>query len=443
MKSFSQLQNHAWFDSEPSLPKYDLISEDIDLPVDVLDGFEVVQVDKSPRSMVQIRVSSTDRDSDRDEILRRLKNAGISAETIATNSSVDPINGEYEGRKFRIHVKPKSGGMGETTLNSSITELFPCIAYEKKLNPKNVEDFMQKLMKVNLSACKCIGSGDLDAAKLTVNNAESSSKFDEKMNNALGILKYINDQNKAKPISSVHWGYRSKPSGVPGNHPGDMFIKYTDGSILGVSLKAGGKKTAEPQLNTYHKTVFVNSRGGPSFNDSKGGDDLRSKIYDEVYSKIKGVPPLANFDGGKTGRHKDKQITINAINKLPAKKQDVLYNQYLELVRQGLISRFNKKKTDSMNFIKDAILREAPDVPTVVIKASGTDYSEVTDRNEVGVFLPQVKFITAKTGKTKQDFEVHLKSGSETVKLGMTTRSSSGGKLKQFSLKVTYVGIVK
>tara|TARA_B100001996_G_C18630271_1_gene581463 strand:+ start:135 stop:1463 length:1329 start_codon:yes stop_codon:yes gene_type:complete len=442
MKSFSQHKDNI-VNLDIDLPKPSLISEDIDLPVDILDGFEVVQVDKSPRSMVQIRVSSTDRDTDRDEILRRLKNAGIPAELTNTSSSVDPITGEFEGRKFRINVKPKSGGMGETTLNSSITELFPCIAYEKKLKPKNAEDFMQKLMKVNLSACNCIGSGDLDAAKITVNNAESSSKFGEKMNNALGILKYLNDQNKAKPISSVHWGYRTKPSGVPGNHPGDMFIKYADKSILGVSLKAGGKKTAEPQLNTYHKTVFVNSRGGPSFNDAKGGEDLRSKIYDEVYSKVEGIPPLANFDGGKSGRHKDKQVTINAINKLPSKQQDILYNQYLELVRQGLISRFNKKKSDSMNFIKDAILREAPDVPTVVIKASGTDYSEVTDRNEVGVFLPQVKYITAKTGKTKQDFELHLKSGSETVKLGMTTRSSSGGKLKQFSLKVTYVGIVK
>lgn len=442
MKSFLQHKNNT-VNLDINLPKQSLISEDIDLPVDILSGFKVVQVDKSPRAMVQIRVSSTDRDNDRDEILNRLKKAGITAELTNTGSSVDPITGEFDGRKFRINVKPESGGMGETTLNSSITELFPCIAYEKKINPSNAEDFMKKLMKVNLSSLKCIGSGDIDAAKETINKAESSSKFQDKMSNAIGILKYIKDQNKAKSISSVHWGYRTKPAGVPGNHPGDMFIKYADGKILGVSLKAGGKKTSEPQLNTYHRTVFVNSRGGPSFNDSKGQEALRSKIYNEVYSKIKGIPPLANYDGGKGGRHKDKQVTINAINKLSKKEQDVLYNQYLELVRQGLIARLNKKKSDSMNFIKDAILREAPDVPTVVIKAVGSDYSEVTDRNEVGVFLPQVKFISAKTGSTKQDWVIVLKSGSETVNLGMTCRSSSGGKLKQFSLKVTYTGIVK
>ena len=51
-----------------------ILSEDIDLPTAVLDGFEFTQTDKSEKSRVQIRVSSDDRDTDRDEILRRLKN---------------------------------------------------------------------------------------------------------------------------------------------------------------------------------------------------------------------------------------------------------------------------------------------------------------------------------------------------------------------------------
>ena len=57
-------------------------------------------------------------------------------------------------------------------------------------------------------------------------------------------------------------------------------------------------------------------------------------------------------------------------------------------------------------YIKEAILREAPDVPTMVIKAVGRDYEEVTDRDELGVFLPQVQFIKAKPSKTaKQNLE--------------------------------------
>ncbi len=419
------------------------LSENIDFPSEVLDGFEFTQTDKSPKARVIIKVVSDDRDTDRDEILRRLKNAGISANTTSTSSSVDPIDGNHDGRNFRINVKPKSGGMGESTLNSSITELFPCIAFEKKLNPKNIEDFMEKLMAVDLSKCKCIISSDLDAAEKTVNGAEGSSKYRDKMDAALAILNFLNDQHNDKSIKQVYWGYRGKPTGVPKGHPGDMFIEYMDKKMLGVSLKAGGKKTSEPQLNTYHRTIFVNKRG-PSFNDQSGHDALRTLIYNQVYSKIKGMPPIDNFDGGKTGRHKDKDKTVKAISKLSKRDADKYYNEYLELARQGIIDRLNKNTKQSMQWIKDAILREAPDVPTIVIKATGgQNYEEVTDRDAVGVFLPQVEFVKAEAGRTKQNWIIELISGDESVKLSMTIRSSSGGKLKQWSLKVTYNGLAK
>ncbi len=414
------------------------LSEDIDFPSDVLDGFEFTQTDKSPRSRVAIKVVSDDRDADRDEILRRLKNAGISANTTSTSSSVDPIDGNHEGRNFRINVKSKSGGMGESTLNSSITELFPCIAFEKKLNPTSVEDFMEKLMAIDLSTCKCIIKSDLPAAETTVNAAESSSKFKEKMENALGILNFINDQHNDKSIKNVYWGYRGKPKGVPGNHPGDMFIQYTDNMWLGVSLKAGGKKTKEPQLNTYHNTIFVNSKG-PDFNDSSGKDALRKAVYTQVYSKIKGMPPIQNYDN-----RKGKSKTDAAINKLSKKEHDSYYDQYLGLVRQALVDRFNKNKKASLKYIKNAILREAPDVPTIVIKAVGSSYEEVTDRDAVGVFLPQVEFVKAylsSGGRSKQNWFIALLSGDEVVTLSMAVRSSTGGKLKQNNLKVTYNGL--
>ena len=79
-------------------------------------------------------------------------------------------------------------------------------------------------------------------AQETVNRAESSSKFKEKMENALGILNFINDQHSDKPIKQIYWGYRTKPTGVPKGHPGDMFIEYTDKKMLGVSLKCAVKK---------------------------------------------------------------------------------------------------------------------------------------------------------------------------------------------------------
>ena len=155
------------------------------------------------------------------------------------------------------------------------------------------------------------------------------------------------------------------------------------------------------------------------------------------------MPPIDNFDGGKSGRHKDKDKTIKAINKLSKRDQDTYYDQYLEIVRQALVDRFNKNTKKSTKYIKDAILRAAPDVPTIVIKAIGNSYEEVTDRNELGVFLPQVEFVKAYigSGKSKQNWYIALLSGDEVLTLSMAVRSSTGGKLKQWNLKVTYNGL--
>ena len=62
-----------------------------------------------------------------------------------------------------------------------------------------------------------------------------------------------------------------------------------DGAKLGVSLKAGGKKTSEPQLNTYVTPIFN------AFGEKRKLDALMKTAYSQVYSKIKGMPPENKF----------------------------------------------------------------------------------------------------------------------------------------------------
>ena len=424
-------------------------TEEVKLPPEVFDGFtHEINSKKSSSKRTIITVKSGDRDNDRDEILRRLKQIGVVASLGSTSSSVDPIDGMYDGENYRIEVKPLSGGMQETTLNSSITELFPCIAFETNYTPVGAEEFMTYLMKTNLSKMKCINPKDIKAAEETINKAESSSKFQEKMKNAIGITKYLKDANVTKPIRNVYWGYRAKPKGVPSNHPGDMFIEYNDGKFLGVSLKAGGKKTKEPQLNTYVRPVFEFFKG------KRDLDTLRSTAYSQVYSKIKGMPALANFDGGEKGRHKDRRITekvLKDFDRTNSKEYESGYDTMLEIMRKGIINLFNKNKDNSLTYIKSQILRDAPEVPTIVIKAVGSDYEEVTDRDELGVFLPQVKFVKAyPSTRSKQNWTIELSSNDEKVKMGMSIRSNKPGhagkrKLGQFptGLAVKYNGIEK
>ena len=431
---------------------HNILSEQVELPDEVLSGFtHEVNTKKSSSRRVVITVKSGDRDNDRDEILRRLTQAGVQAAIGRSSSSVDPIDGIHDDQKFRIEVKPLSGGMQETTLNSSITELFPCIAFENNYSPKSVESFMEFLMSVDVNKMNCIHSKDKAAAKKTINDAESSSKYEDKMNNAIAITQYLYDTSKTKPIHSVYWGYRtsSKPKGVPGNHPGDVFIKFGgsgDMKFLGVSLKAGGKKTKEPQLNTYV---------GPIWRFFKLDNDLQKLkqiAYAQVYSKIKGMPAVDNFDGGKTGRHRDRKITEKALvdyEKKNSRGYEKDYDTMLEIMRTGIINLFNKNRNKSLEYIKSEILRDAPEVPTIVIKAVGSNYEEITDRDDLGVFLPQVQFIRAYTStKSKQNWVLELKSRDQIVSMLMTIRSNKSGnagkrKLGQFptGLAVKYNGL--
>ena len=415
----------------------ELLAEE-ELPKDIMRGLSYEKSEKQSTSKRDVYiVRSSDRETDRDEILRNLNQAGIKASLGTSSSSVDPIDGIYQNRNFRIFVKPLSGGMGETTLNSSITELFPLIAFEKKYNPKDIISFHQFLLGVDVSKLKCVGPKDIKAAEETINKADTSTKFKEKMANAIGVLKYIQQEDKNKKIKSLFWGYRAKPAGVPSKHPGDMFITYNDNKILGVSLKAGGKKTSEPQLNTYIGKVF------DEFKDRNYGK-LMSLAYKSLYSKIPGMPPERSFIRDR----KTKDILRDFDRKNNA-QYEKFYNDYLEIMRQGIVKLFNKNKDNTIKYIKTNILRDAPDVPTIVIKAVGSDYEEVTDKDQLGVFLPQVKFIRATSSQSsKQNWFIELTSGPDTLKMSMSIRTNKSGhaglkKLGQFSLAVKYNGLSK
>jgi hypothetical protein len=415
----------------------ELLAEE-ELPKDIMRGLSYEKSEKQSTSKRDVYiVRSSDRETDRDEILRNLNQAGIKASLGSSSSSVDPIDGIYQNRNFRIFVKPLSGGMGETTLNSSITELFPLIAFEKKYNPKDIISFHQFLLGVDVSKLKCVGPKDIKAAEETINKADTSTKFKDKMANAIGVLKYIQQEDKNKKIKSLFWGYRAKPAGVPSKHPGDMFITYNDNKILGVSLKAGGKKTSEPQLNTYIGKVF------DEFKDRNYGK-LISLAYKSVYSKIPGMPPERSFIRDR----KTKDI-LRDFDKKNNAQYEKFYNDYLEIMRQGIVKLFNKNKDNTIKYIKTNILRDAPDVPTIVIKAVGSDYEEVTDKDQLGVFLPQVKFIRATSSQSsKQNWFIELTSGPDTLKMSMSIRTNKSGhaglkKLGQFSLAVKYNGLSK
>lgn len=446
MKSFSQLLDPKLEDIKLDIPTLDEALEVKDLPSEVTDGLTIEKHKKSNSKTTVFVVKTQDRDGDRDEVEKKLRNADIHAEVKGSSlSSFDPIFiPSLNGDRAIIMFKPKSGGMNETTLNSSITELFPCIAWEKNYKPSSVSSFYEWILTQDVDKLKCVGSSDKQSAKDFIAQAEDSSKFTEKVENAIGITKYIYDEMKEKAIKNVFWGYRAKPAGVPSKHPGDIFLQFIDGAILGTSLKAGGKKTSEPKLNTYVNPIFQ------AFKVGNQVPKLSAKLHKEVFSKIEGMPSAKTYDS------KDRKITqqiLKDFDKNNNGKYEQYYNEHLEIVRQALIDLFNKNGKQggkSFDYIKKEILREAPGVPTKVIKGIGSTYEQVTDDDELGVFLPVVKFIKAEASKSsKQNWFLHLASKDTTYTMQMSVRTNKAGhaglkKLGQFyNLAVKYNGLLK
>lgn len=384
-------------------------------------------------------VRSEDRLTDRDEIVRDLNQAGVKAEVREkSGQSVDPIfiDSGFD-TKVIILVKPKSGGIGETTLNASITELFPAIAWETGYTmTTSVQDFYDHLLQQDPNNLTCVQPSDVQAAIDTIQKASESSKFTEKMLNAMGVYKYLKEENGNKSIKQVYWGYRAKPTGVPKNHPGDIFVEFADGAMLGVSLKAGGKKTKEPKLNTYVNPIFT------SFKKQRNVSVLRRQLHTDVYSKIQGMPPSGAYDKSK------KRVTSGLLVKLnrdDSAKYEELYDKHLELCRKAVIDLFNDNKDKTLDYIRSEILRDAPDVPTKVIKAVKDDFEEVTSNDELGVFLPMVKFVKAYPSTTsKQNWFIELKSKDDKVTMEMSIRTNKAGNAGQkklgqfFNLAVKY-----
>jgi len=416
------------------------LSEEVskkDFPSEIFGELSVEKKSENSKTAIFV-VRSNDRLDDRDEILRNLDQAGIKAEVRnKTGQSVDPIFiDSHFDVKVILLIKPKSGGMGETTLNASITELFPLIAWEKNYRMgTSIDKFYDFLLEQEPTTLKCVLGKDSKAAVDTIQKASESSKFSEKMLNAMGVYKYLVDENKGKPIKNVYWGYRAKPTGVPKGHPGDIFLEFNDG-MLGVSLKAGGKKTKEPKLNTYVNPIFT------AFNKERNVIALRRKLHTEVYSKIEGMPPSGSYDKSKK---RDTSKLLIKLNKEDKARYEKLYDQHLEICRQSVIDLFNENKENTLEYIRSAILRDAPSVPTKVIKAVEDNFEEVTETDELGVFLPLVKFVKAYASKSsKQNWFLELKSREQTITMAMSIRTNKSGtagnkKLGQFfNLSVKY-----
>ena len=393
-----------------------------------------ISVKKAGAKTVTYNVKSSDRETTRNSVESALRkhHVGIISRKQMSVSSMEVTQCQMSDVKLIFVYKPTKGGMSQTTLNASITELFPCIAFTtgiKVRGIKNVKDFYNKIISNNSSSLSCyLSTKDAKAGKDFIEKAEQG-KFNEKVQNAINILRWIEGVDKLHPISKVYWGYRAKPTKpvrVMSNHPGDIFLQFDNGKLLGVSLKAGTEKTDEPKLNTYVRPIYEYYKKLNDYNNLK----------DLLWPQYIQIPGIEESDKRQWGN------TVLALKTYEYEKMDEdgyneLYDKNLEIIKGELIKLLNTDFNKTKKWLLEKVAQQQQDVPLVVVKATDKRARRDKASDMLIEALASVKKIRVELSKkkSKQAWNIHISDGSK-LQLDFTTRTNKVGaqhKMGQFS----------
>ena len=419
------------------------ILENIERTQDVKD----VKI-KSANAKTVIYIVTSDKRFETQTLLnQQLSNAGFNVSKVFVGSiSNSQESTEFllpSGLKRRIGFKP-SRGMQDTTFMASITELFPAIAFINKISPSlSVDDFYNAILAANPSSSGAPGpyvpgsTTDVAKGREIIDKSEPGPDFKvrEKITNAKNITRWLNNHNQKHPIAEVYWGYRAKPSGVDGANPGDIFLKYQNGGMLGVSLKAGTAASKEPILNTYVKPLF----------DYFGKSADYLKLKQSLYPQYREAGVNENDIKTKWGSSQLAQ-QLGVFERENPREYNRLYDINLGLVKQAVINLFNSDINKTRKFIKSQILKTQLKTPFIKVKATMTTaYVDNTyDQLQAGLEAA-TSIVASDAGGSKQDFIITLTDGI-TLNMEFSARSNKSGflhKLGQFenlSVKFNAIG---
>ena len=373
--------------------------------------------------------------------------AALKKQKIATEEKLSRKSTELatfiKNQDIIVVYKNKSGGMQESTLNASITELFPIIAFDKKIPEKLTEQkFYTEIQKAYDPKSKVfLGTNDNKQGKKFIDDAVHSSKFKEKIINAKAALGYINQQAKGKPIKQVYWGYRKKPNGVNPSHRGDIFLKFNDDKMVGLSIKAGGAGTKEPKFNTYVSEVMING-----YSDKKTYEKWQKESYDQYYKKVPKIPDFKDYG---------KASMVEAVADLEmedSKYYNELYDEQLDWLRGKMINYMMDNPDKTKKWLLRDVAAVDNNVPTLLVKLVGDKATVEDDENILAECVQRSKkgsdgLSVEKSSTSKQNIIVTLTCRDHDTHFEFAMRTNQPGskhKLGQFiRLAFKYNGVVK
>ena len=391
---------------------------------------------KSANAKTVIYIVTSDKRFETQTLLnQQLSNAGFNVSKVFVSSiSNSQESTEFllpSGARRRIGFKPSKNAMQDTTFMASITELFPAIAFLNGISPTlSTEKFYNAILTSNSPRVGAPGpyltANDATKGKEIIDKSEPGPDFKvrEKITNGQNITKWLNNHNQKHPIAEVYWGYRAKPTGVDPSNPGDIFLKYQNGGMLGVSLKAGTSASKEPILNTYVKPLF----------DYYGKPNEYQKLKISLYPQYREAG-VSELDMKTKWGSSQLAQQLGKFEKENPREYERLYDMNLSLVKRAVINLFNSDIRKTRKFIKSEILKTQLKTPFIKVKATtSTAYVDNTyDQLQAGLEAA-TSIIASDAGGSKQDFIITLSDGI-TLNMEFSARSNKSGflhKLGQF-----------
>ena len=407
--------------------------------IDILENLEKrqeikeVKIKSANKKTVIYIVTSDKRFETQTLLNQQLSDAGFSvSKVLVSGISNSQESSEFvlpSGVKRRIGFKP-SKGFQQTTFMASITELFPAIAFINGISPSlSVENFYNQILQSNPSTVGAPGpylsTNDVAKGKEVIDLSEPGPDFKvkEKITNAKNVTKWLNNHNQKHPIAEVYWGYRAKPTGVDASNPGDIFLVYKNGGMLGVSLKAGTSGSKEPILNTYVKPVF----------DYFGKPNDYLKLKQSLYPQYREAG-VSELDLKTKWGSSQLAQQLGKFEKENSKEYNRLYDINLSLVRDAMVRIFNSDIKKTWKFIKSEILKTQLKTPFIKVKTTQTTAYIDNTYDQLSAGLEAATSIVASAGGSKQEFVLTLSDGI-TLDMEFSARTNKSGflhKLGQF-----------
>jgi hypothetical protein len=207
--------------------------------------------------------------------------------------------------------------------------------------------------------------------------------------------------------------------------------------MLGISIKAGGAGTKEPQFNSYVRPIFS------SFGMLSEYSKLQKASYETYYKNIPNMVKFSNY--GKTSM---TDVVIKYEKEFP-KQYENLYNLQLAFIRQTICNLMNNNQEKAKQWLLREVVAEQKDVPLVVLKAEGSKAKLIDDdsvlRSCVQTSKKKGGIFAYPSKRSKQNWHIDMICDAKKTTLNFsirTNKSGTGHKLAQYvNLAVKFNGL--